>query len=61
MSLTISSAVAVIHSVPLTKFAVTGFFQVCPGILKINFSTQQSTLMEMVVAWQRWEVGLGTG
>jgi hypothetical protein len=38
---------AIIHSAPLTKFAVTGCYQVRPGILKKNISTQQSTWMEM--------------
>jgi hypothetical protein len=53
MSLTISSVGAIIHSMPLTEFTVTGFFQVRPSILKNNVSSQQSTWMEMAVAQQR--------
>jgi hypothetical protein len=41
------SAGVIIHSLPLTKFAVTEHYQVCPGILKKNISTQKSTLMDM--------------
>jgi hypothetical protein len=46
MSLTTSSADAIVHSTPLNKFAVTGRYQVRPGILKKNISTQQSTWIE---------------
>jgi hypothetical protein len=45
MSLTTSSAGSIIHSAPLTKFVVTGCYQVRPGIIKKNASTQQSTWM----------------
>ena len=46
MLLTTSSAGAIIHSVPLTKFAVTERYQARPGIFKKNISTQQSTWIE---------------
>jgi hypothetical protein len=46
MLLTTLSAGAIDHIAPLTKFAVTGRYQVHPCILKKNFSTQQSTWME---------------
>jgi hypothetical protein len=36
-----------LHSLLLTKFAVTGHYQVHPGISKKNISTLQSTWMEM--------------
>ncbi len=47
MLLTTSSAGAIIHSLPLTQFAVTGHYQVHPRILMKHISTQQSTWMEM--------------
>jgi hypothetical protein len=47
MLLTTSSAGAIVHSAPLTKFSVTGCYQVCPGIFKKNISTQQSTWMAL--------------
>jgi hypothetical protein len=47
MSLTTSSAGAIVHSLPLNKIAVTGCYQVRPGLLKKNISTQQSTWMGM--------------
>ncbi len=34
---------AIVHSVLLTIFAVTGHYQVRPGVFKKNISTQQST------------------
>jgi hypothetical protein len=49
MLLMTSSADAIVHSAPLTKFMVTGCYQVCPGVLKKKFSTQQSTWMEMTL------------
>jgi hypothetical protein len=45
MLLTTSSAGAIVHSVLLTKFAVTGCYQVRPGVFKKNISTQQSSWM----------------
>jgi hypothetical protein len=51
----------IVHSALLTKFVVTGHYQMCTGVVKKNFSTQQSTWMKMAVAWQHWEVALGTG
>jgi hypothetical protein len=47
MLLTTLSADAIVHSLRLTKFRVTGRYQVRPGILKKNISTQQSAWMEM--------------
>jgi hypothetical protein len=47
MSLTTSSVGAIVHSAPLTKFTVTGHYQVHPGIFKKNISTQQSTWMAL--------------
>jgi hypothetical protein len=47
MSLIASSAGAIVHRVPLTKFPVTGHYQVGPSILKKNISTPQSTWIEM--------------
>jgi hypothetical protein len=38
---------AIVHSAPLTKFLVTGHYQVRPGIFKKNNSTQQSTWMAL--------------
>jgi hypothetical protein len=49
MLLTTSSAGAIIHSALLTKFAVTGHYQVRPGVSKKNISTQQSKWMEMLL------------
>jgi hypothetical protein len=54
MPLTASSAGAIIYSMLLTKFAVTGCYEVHPAILKIKISTQQSTWMEKAL-----EVGGG--
>jgi hypothetical protein len=45
MLLTTSSAGSFIHNALLTKFTVTGGYQVHPGALKKNASTQQSTWM----------------
>ncbi len=42
-----SSAGAIVHSLPLTKLAVTGRYQVHPSIFKKNISTQQSTWMAL--------------
>jgi hypothetical protein len=53
MLLTTSSAGAIIHSVPLTKFAVTERYQARPGIFKKNISTQKSS-------WMALEDGGGT-
>jgi hypothetical protein len=73
MSLTASSAGAIVHSVPLTKVAVTGCYQVRAGVFKKNISTQQSTWMvlddgggvtvelEEAAIWRRWELALGGG
>jgi hypothetical protein len=47
MLLTTLSTGANIHSALLTEFAVTGCYQVCPGIFKKNISTQQSTWMAL--------------
>jgi hypothetical protein len=47
MLLTTSTAGTIVHSLPLTKFMVTGHYQVCPGIFKKNISTQQSSWMKM--------------
>jgi hypothetical protein len=49
MPLTASSAGAIIYSVLLTKFAVTGHYLVDPGILRNLISTHQSTWMEMAL------------
>jgi hypothetical protein len=48
MLLTILSAGTIVHSLLLTKFAVTGRYQVHSGIFKKNISTQQSTRMTLV-------------
>jgi hypothetical protein len=53
MLLTTSSVGTIIHSTLLTKFTVTGRYQVRPGIFKKNTSTQQST-------WMALENGGGT-
>ncbi len=47
MPLIASSAGAIIYSVLLTKFSVTGHYEVHPGILRNKIRTQQSTWMEM--------------
>ncbi len=47
MLLTTLSAGTIIHSLPLTKFKVTGRYQVHSGVLKKYISTQQSTWMGM--------------
>jgi hypothetical protein len=47
MLLTTLSAGANIHSALLTKFLVTGRYQVCPGVFKKYISTQQSTWMAL--------------
>ncbi len=44
-----SSAGAIIYSTLRTKFAVTGRYEVHPGVLRNKIGTQQSTLMEMVL------------
>jgi hypothetical protein len=51
MPLTTSSAGAIIYSALQTKFAVTGCYEVHPGILRNKIRTQQSTStwMEMVL------------
>jgi hypothetical protein len=49
MLLTTLSAGAIVHSTPLTKFAVTGRYQVCPWVKKIIISTQQSTWIKMAL------------
>jgi hypothetical protein len=46
MLLMTSSAGAIVNSALLTKFAVTGRYQVRLGIQKKNISTQQSTWIE---------------
>jgi hypothetical protein len=48
-TLATSSAGAIIYSTLQTKFAVTGHYEVHPGVLRKNISTQQSTWMEMVL------------
>jgi hypothetical protein len=53
MLLTTLLAGPIVHSAPLSKFAVTGRYQVHPGIFKKNISTQQST-------WMALEDGGGT-
>jgi hypothetical protein len=45
MLLTSLSAGAIVYSMPLTTFTVTGHYQVRPGIFKKIISTQQSTWM----------------
>jgi hypothetical protein len=47
--MTTSSAGAIIYSALLTKFAVTGHYEVDLGILRNKIRTQQSTWMEMAV------------
>ncbi len=49
MPLTTSSAGAIIYSGLRTEFAVTGCYEVRPGILRNKIRTQQSTWMEMVL------------
>jgi hypothetical protein len=49
MPLTTSSAGSIICSALLTKFAVTGCYDVHPGILRNKISTQQSTWMEIAL------------
>ncbi len=61
MLLTTLSAGAIVHSALLTKFAVTGHYQVCTGNLRKKITTQQSTWMKMAVAQRHWEVVLGAG
>jgi hypothetical protein len=74
MLLTTLSAGAIIHSMLLTKFAVTRRYQVRPGVFKKNISTQQSTWIwrwkmaaawrwhwKMVAVWWHWEMALGGG
>jgi hypothetical protein len=43
-----SSAGTIVHSVLLTKFSVTGQYQLPLGILMNKISTQQLTWMEMM-------------
>ncbi len=55
------------YSAPLTKFSVTGLYEVHPGILRNKMSTQQSSWMEMALEdghegslerwWRRGGVG----
>jgi hypothetical protein len=47
MLLTTLSAGVIVHSAPLTKYTVTGCYQLQPGIFKKNISTQQSTWMAL--------------
>jgi hypothetical protein len=47
MSLTAMSAGAIIQSMPLTKFVVTGCYQVRPGVFKKYINTHQSTWMAL--------------
>jgi hypothetical protein len=61
MLLTTSSVGAIVHSTPLTKFAVTGHYQLGPGVLKKNISTQQSTWMEMALDDGGNVMALGSG
>jgi hypothetical protein len=52
MLLATSSAGVIVHSLPQTKFAVTGRYQVRPAVQKKNISTQQSTWIE------RWKMAV---
>jgi hypothetical protein len=61
MLLTTLSAGTIVYSAPLTKFAVTGLYQVRPGILKKNISTQQSTWIECWEMVAAVEVALEDG
>ncbi len=49
MPLTTSSAGAIIYSMLLTESAVTGRYDVYPGVLRNKISTQQSAWMEMAL------------
>jgi hypothetical protein len=67
--LTTLLAGTIVHSTPLTKFAVIGRYQVSPGVFKKNISTQQSTWVAledgggaaMVLEDGGGEVALGGG
>jgi hypothetical protein len=61
MLLTTLSAGAIVDSVLLTKFVVTGHYQVHPGILKKTISIQQSTWMEMALEDGSGAEALGGG
>jgi hypothetical protein len=61
MLLTTSSAGAIVHSAPLTKFAVTGRYEVRPGVFKKKISTQQSTGNDIRRRQRRCGVALKNG
>jgi hypothetical protein len=67
MLLTTLSAGTIVYSMGLTKFSVTGCYEVHPGLLRHKMNTQQSAQMKMALEdvrgsgigrW-RWRGGVG--